>query len=132
MKVIQGGIQRDYSLEGASLPAGKYPLQVEKKGYKPITIEVARMVREVFLQQNAYDPVDTYCDMGKQSAMLTAIRKYSEYAYAAQAAGVLLPQIIAVKSKGELPQIKFIRDYKTALEKIMTAMEAEFAAMRAG
>jgi hypothetical protein len=57
-----------------------------------ITIEVARMVREVFLQQNAYDPVDTYCDMGKQFDMMTAIRKYSEYAYAAQAAGVLLPQ----------------------------------------
>ncbi|HMA06132.1 MAG TPA: V-type ATP synthase subunit A [Methanomicrobiales archaeon] len=97
-----------------------------------ITIEVARMVREVFLQQNAYDPVDTYCDMGKQFAMMTAIRKYSEHAYAAQAAGVLLPQIIAVKSKGELPQIKFIKDYRPALEKIMSAMEAEFAAMRAG
>ncbi|HMK15544.1 MAG TPA: V-type ATP synthase subunit A, partial [Methanomicrobiales archaeon] len=97
-----------------------------------ITIEVARMVREVFLQQNAYDPVDTYCDMGKQFDMMTAIRKYSEYAYAAQAAGVLLPQIIAVKSKGELPQIKFIKDYKPALQKIMADMEAEFQAMRAG
>ncbi|MGA2934459.1 MAG: ATP synthase subunit A [Methanomicrobiales archaeon] len=97
-----------------------------------ITIEVARMVREIFLQQNAYDPVDTYCDMTKQFAMLTAIRKYSEYAYAAQAAGVLLPQIIAVKSKGELPQIKFIKDYKPALEKIMASMDAEFSAMRAG
>ena len=97
-----------------------------------ITIEVARMVREIFLQQNAYHPVDTYCDMTKQFAMLTAIRRYSEYASAAQAAGVLLPQIIAVKSKGELPQIKFIRDYKPALEKIMASMDAEFSAMRAG
>jgi V/A-type H+-transporting ATPase subunit A len=45
---------------------------------------------------------------------------------------VLLPQIIAVKSKGELPQIKFTRDYKPALAKIMADMEAEFKAMRAG
>jgi len=97
-----------------------------------ITIEVARMVREIFLQQNAYDPVDTYCDMTKQFAMLTAIRRYSEYASAAQAAGALLPQIIAVKAKGELPQIKFIKDYKPALEKIMADMDAEFSAMRAG
>ncbi len=31
-----------------------------------VTIEVARMIREIFLQQNAYDAVDTFCDMKKQ------------------------------------------------------------------
>ena len=69
---------------------------------------------------------------GRRTPAAWAAEAYSEYAYAAQAAGVLLPQILAVKSKGELPQIKFIKDYQPALEKIMTAMEAEFAAMRAG
>ena len=33
-----------------------------------ITIEVARMIRELFLQQNGFDPVDTYCDLDKQLA----------------------------------------------------------------
>jgi V/A-type H+-transporting ATPase subunit A len=97
-----------------------------------ITIEVARMIREIFLQQNAYDAVDTFCDMSKQYDMMKAIRKFSDLAYNAQAAGVLPAQIMSVKSKGELPQIKFIKDYKPALATILQQMEAEFNALRAG
>jgi V/A-type H+/Na+-transporting ATPase subunit A len=97
-----------------------------------ITIEVARMIREVFLQQNAYDAVDTFCDMTKQYDMMKAIRKFSDLAYAAQSAGVLPAQIMSVQSKGELPQIKFIKDYKPVLAKLLSDMEAEFNTMRAG
>ncbi|MCQ8894178.1 MAG: ATP synthase subunit A [Methanolinea sp.] len=95
-----------------------------------ITIEVARMIREIFLQQNAYDAVDTFCDMKKQYAMMKAIRQYSDLAYAAQNAGVTPQQILSVKSKNELPQIKFIKDYVPALEKIQKDMDAEFNALR--
>jgi len=95
-----------------------------------ITIEVARMIREIFLQQNAYDAVDTFCDMKKQYDMMKAIRQYSDLAYAAQNAGVTPQQILAVKSKNELPQIKFIKDYVPALAKIQGEMEAEFNALR--
>ncbi len=95
-----------------------------------ITIEIARMIREVFLQQNAYDAVDTFCDMSKQYDMMKAIRKYADLAYAAQAAGALPAQILAVRAKGELPQIKFIKDYKPAIAKILEDMDAEFNAIR--
>ncbi len=95
-----------------------------------ITIEVARMIREVFLQQNAYDAVDTFCSMKKQYDMMKAIRLYSDLAYSAQAAGVPPNQINAVKSKNELPQIKFIKDYKPVLDKIAKDMDAEFNALR--
>ncbi|MDH7510386.1 MAG: ATP synthase subunit A [Methanolinea sp.] len=95
-----------------------------------ITIEVARMIREIFLQQNAYDAVDTFCDMKKQYDMMKAIRQYSDLAYAAQNAGVTPQQILSVRSKNELPQIKFIKDYVPALAKIQADMEAEFNALR--
>jgi V/A-type H+-transporting ATPase subunit A len=95
-----------------------------------ITIEVARMIREIFLQQNAYDPVDTFCDMTKQYDMMKAIRQFSDLSYAAQTAGVTPQQIIQTKSKNELPQIKFIKDYKPALDKIQADMDAEFNALR--
>ena len=95
-----------------------------------ITIEVARMIREVFLQQNAYDAVDTFCSMKKQYDMMKAIRLYSDLAYSAQTAGVPPNQINAVKSKNELPQIKFIKDYKPVLDKIAKDMDAEFNALR--
>jgi V/A-type H+-transporting ATPase subunit A len=95
-----------------------------------VTIEVARMLREIFLQQNAYDPVDTYCDLEKQLAMLQAIRLYSDLAIGAQKAGVLTSQIITLQSKNDLPQIKFIKDYKPELDKVRANMESEFSKLR--
>lgn len=97
-----------------------------------ITIEVARMLREIFLQQNAFDDVDTYCDMTKQFDIMKTIKVYADSAYAAQAAGVAPAQIISVKAKSDLPQIKFVRDYKPMLEQILKGMESEFTTLRAG
>ncbi|MDD1671141.1 MAG: V-type ATP synthase subunit A, partial [Methanomicrobiales archaeon] len=95
-----------------------------------VTVEVARMIREIFLQQNAYDAVDTFCDMTKQFEMMKAIRRFSDLAYGAQAAGILPQQIMKIKSKGELPQIKFIKDYQKVLSDLLTQMDAEFNALR--
>ncbi len=95
-----------------------------------VTIEVARMIREMFLQQNAYDAVDTFCDMTKQYDMMKAIKLFAELAYAAQIAGVSPTQINGVKSKNELNQIKFIKDYKPELAKIEKEMDTEFNTLR--
>ena len=65
-----------------------------------VTIEVARMIREIFLQQNAYDAVDTFCDMSKQYDMMKAIKTFADLAYAAQLAGVSPAQIIARQGQG--------------------------------
>jgi V/A-type H+/Na+-transporting ATPase subunit A len=95
-----------------------------------VTIEVARMIRELFLQQNAYDAVDTFCDMTKQYDMMKAIKLFADLAYAAQIAGVSPTQINGVKSKNELNQIKFIKDYKPELAKIEKEMDDEFNTLR--
>jgi V/A-type H+-transporting ATPase subunit A len=95
-----------------------------------VTIEVARMIREMFLQQNAYDKVDTFCDMKKQYDMMKAIKLFSDLAYAAQIAGVSPAQINTIKAKNELNQIKFIKDYIPELKKIEKEMDAEFNALR--
>jgi len=96
-----------------------------------ITIEVARMIREIFLQQNAYDAVDTFCDMKKQYDIMKSIKFFADLSSAAQAVGVTPTQIIASKAKNDLPQIKFIKDYKPELEKILKAMDTEFNTLRA-
>jgi len=88
------------------------------------------MIREIFLQQNAYDAVDTFCDMTKQYDMMKAIKLFAELAYAAQIAGVSPTQINGVKAKNELPQIKFIKDYKPELAKIEKQMDTEFNTLR--
>ena len=59
------------------------------------------MIREIFLQQNAYDAVDTFCDMTKQYDMMKSIKLFADLAYAAQIAGVSPAQINGVKAKNE-------------------------------
>ena len=95
-----------------------------------VTIEVARMLREIFLQQNAFDPVDTFCDMTKQFDILKAIKFYSDQAYTALKAGVLTSQITGLKAKNDLPQIKYVKEYKPEIEGIVKAMESEFTNLR--
>ena len=36
-----------------------------------VTLEVSKMIREIFLQQNAYDPVDTYCPSAASRTVCT-------------------------------------------------------------
>src|SRR2546425_660860 len=43
-----------------------------------LTLEVARMIREIFLQQNAYHPVDTFCPPERQFKLIAAIKKYAD------------------------------------------------------
>ncbi|MDD4127693.1 MAG: V-type ATP synthase subunit A, partial [Methanomicrobium sp.] len=95
-----------------------------------VTIEIARMLREIFLQQNAYDAVDAYCSMEKQFDLLKAIRKYADLAYNAQKSGFSIAAIIAVKSKNELARLKYLAEYKAELDKIIKEMEAEFAKIK--
>lgn len=95
-----------------------------------ITIEVARMLREIFLQQNAFDPVDTFCEMAKQFDILKAIKFYADQAYTALKAGVITSQITGLKTKNDLPQIKYTKEYKPEIERIVKAMETEFTKLR--
>ena len=92
-----------------------------------LTLEVARMVREYFLQQNAFHPVDTYCPFDKQYKLLKSITKYGEMATAALESGVPMNKIITIQSKDELAKVKFEEDFDAALDAVMKKMDDEFA-----
>jgi V/A-type H+-transporting ATPase subunit A len=92
-----------------------------------LTLEVARMIREYFLQQNAYHEVDTYCPLQKQHDMLAAIMVYDDLARNALNMGRLVDEIVNVPAKAELAQIKFEEEYGAKLEEIETALRAELA-----
>ena len=121
-----GVLQKEAELQEIVQLVGSDALPDEEQ----VTIEVARMLREIFLQQNAFDPVDTFCDMDKQFAIMKAIKAYSDQAYAAQKAGVMTAHIVGLKAKNEMPQIKFIKDYQSELDRILSSMEAEFTKLR--
>ncbi len=88
-----------------------------------VLLEVARLIREVYLQQYAYHPVDTYCDLKKQYDLLKAIKQVSDMFYKALEAGKLVEEIINVPGKDEFARAKFEENYKEALEAAMKKMK---------
>nr|QNO41327.1 V-type ATP synthase alpha chain [Methanosarcinales archaeon ANME-2c ERB4] len=95
-----------------------------------LTMEVARMLREIFLQQNAFHPVDTFCTMEHQYRLIKAILKYSDMANNALESGVPLEDIISVKSKDDLSKVKFEKELDKELDKVLATMDEEFETMR--
>ena len=95
-----------------------------------VTIEVARMLREIFLQQNAFDPVDTYCSTEKQYDIMKSIKIYADLAYGAQRIGVPPAKVIAITAKNDLPQVKFMKEYKDEIARINKAMETEVGKLK--
>ncbi len=91
-----------------------------------LVLEIARLIREVFLQQNAYHVVDTYCSMQKQYRMLKFIMRYADQATAALARGAPLNTLANLKSKAEFTKAKFEADFEGEMVKIDKMMDEEF------
>ena len=73
-----------------------------------ITLETTRMIREDFLQQNAYHEVDTYCPPIKQYQMLKTIMTYNVNAEAALDRGAASADIISIPVKDEIGRMKYL------------------------
>lgn len=96
-----------------------------------LTLEVARMIREFFLQQNAFHDVDTYCPLEKSYILLKTILHYRDVSRSALESGIPFGRISATKSKNRLANVKFEKDYKKILSEITKEMDAEFRGMKA-
>ncbi len=94
-----------------------------------LVLEICRMLREYFLQQNAFHPVDTYCPFDKQYKLLKAISKYSDMAQASLEEGIPMADILSLESKDELAKVKFEEDFEGALDVVLEKMDKEFAAL---
>ncbi len=90
-----------------------------------VTLQVAKLIREVLLQQNAYHEVDTYCDLKKTYRIMQSILKFSSLANRALGSGMRAEQILATKSKDRLAEVKFARDYEPLLNELMKEIEKE-------
>ncbi len=83
-----------------------------------MTLNTARMIREDFLQQNAFDEVDTYTSFAKQYAMLTNILRFHEAAQEALVLGAYFHEIMSgtVDLRDRIARSKFIPE--TELDRI--------------
>ncbi|MCH2268394.1 V-type ATP synthase subunit A [Candidatus Thalassarchaeum betae] len=93
-----------------------------------LTLEVARMIREFFLQQNAFHPVDTYTALPLQYAMVKAILSFEEAAKKAMAAGATLEDVVNVESRSLLMRSRFEEGFEERIEKLVNDMVTEITA----
>ncbi len=91
-----------------------------------LTLEVARMVREFVLQQNAFHEVDTFSSLEKSYMLMKTILQYRNLAMHALESGARIKELLAIKSKENIANAKFEKDYKTLLQKVQKDLIDEF------
>ncbi|WP_343772846.1 V-type ATP synthase subunit A, partial [Natronoarchaeum mannanilyticum] len=77
-----------------------------------LTLEVARYLREAWLQQNAFHDVDTYCEPTKTYRMLQAIETFNDEAFDALDAGVPVEEIQDIDAAPQLNRMGVAEDYE--------------------
>ena len=95
-----------------------------------LILEIARMLREDFLQQFAFDEVDAYCPPDKQYWILKTILAFNDASTNALNRGVALREILDLPIRDEISTLK-TTPHEESLEK-MRAMTAKVAEDIAG
>ena len=72
-----------------------------------LTMETAKMIREDFLQQNAFMDVDSYTGFDRQERMLSMILRYDELAREAIAQGAQIDAILELPVRTSIAQTKY-------------------------
>ena len=92
-----------------------------------ITLEVAKMIREDFLQQNSFVDIDSYSEYDRQARMLVLIRDYDEHCRAAAERGGNLNELFSVPVREKIGRAKSVPadQYVDNYANIMVELEEE-------
>ena len=90
--------------------------------------EAVKMLKEYFLLQSAYHPVDMYCPIDKTYRMLRLILKFYEKSRQAVNSGVPLSSILSLGVREDLARIKIIKaeEFDEMSAKINEKIDKEF------
>ena len=90
-----------------------------------LTLEVARMIREFFLQQNAFHDVDAYSGIKIQYEMAKSILSFQDSAKKAIAGGSQLNDVVNVPGRTNLMRGRFEDDFVNKIADLTSKMEKE-------
>jgi V/A-type H+-transporting ATPase subunit A len=94
-------------------------------------LEVTRMIREDFLQQSAYDTIDSFCPLEKQYWMLKVILTFYDRISEAMGKGISLNKIMKLPLKAEIgrmkehPELESIKSIIDGINKSVAALGVE-------
>ncbi len=94
-----------------------------------LTLETARMVREDFLQQNAFTDIDGYSSYDRQKKLLAIILKYDTLCRKAIADGAQCIKLFEIPVREKIGRAKSVPvdQYEAAYAEIETEMEQEIS-----
>jgi V/A-type H+-transporting ATPase subunit A len=89
-----------------------------------------KMLREDFLQQNAYSDIDTFCSLKKQYFMLRNILRFNSQAQSAIDLGIQLKKINEMSIREKISRMKEIsEDNISEVEALYSKLDAEFESL---
>jgi len=94
-----------------------------------LTLEVARYLREGYLQQNAFIDVDMYCPPEKTYAILSTIQTYNDEAFDALDAGVPIEDITAIDAAPKLNRIATQEDWEAYVDELTSEITEQIRSL---
>ena len=121
-------LQKEAELQEIVQLVGADALPARERG----TLEVARMIREDFLQQNAYHDVDSYCSLEKQYLMARIILQWYDLAGEVIDYGVSIGKIETMVIKDAMARMKYVpsEEFEKQYDKMVKEMKDEFEALK--
>ncbi|MGH9909734.1 MAG: V-type ATP synthase subunit A, partial [Nitrososphaerales archaeon] len=118
-------LQRESELQEIVQLVGFDALPEPEKG----VLDTARSIREDYLQQSAYDEVDTYTSIKKQHLMLSTILEFGRKEMQAIKQGAQASQVNALEAKNKVSKIKWTREEEVEelVNQIRKDMEEQFS-----
>jgi V/A-type H+-transporting ATPase subunit A len=121
---ISGLLQVEAELQEIVQLVGSDALPIDQQ----LTLEVARMIREYFLQQNAFHAIDAYSGVEQQYKMAKAILVFQDSAKKAISAGGMLEDVVNVPARTTLMRSRFEEGYLERIDSLVDDMNKEIAA----
>lgn len=115
-------LQREAELQEIVQLVGSDALPAEQQ----VTLETARLIREIYLQQNAYDKVDAYSSLQKDYKLWKAILRYGQLAGQAVASGATIKELSGMDAVTDLARSRFEAKFDEVYDAAMKKMEAAF------
>ncbi|MFB6190752.1 MAG: V-type ATP synthase subunit A [Candidatus Nanohaloarchaea archaeon] len=119
-------LQKDSELQETVQLVGKDALPDRER----LTLEIATMLKQFFLQQNAFHDVDQYCSPDKTFETLDLILDWGDHAYEALEDGALVSDIISIDSRNKISEVAITEEYEDKVKEIRDQMEEEFDEVR--
>ncbi len=117
-------LQKESELQEIVQLVGYDALPEPEKG----VLDTSRSIREDYLQQSAFDEVDTYTSIEKQYNMLSIILEFGRMEADVIKKGVSAVKVSSIESRAMIPKMKWTKDeqLEQLLNEIKTKMKQDF------